>query len=74
VLAGCNTRTGRTVGGMRDAIVIELAGEPQGKGRPRFVALDRSRLYAAAPRSYETTLRLAAQEVMAGRIPIEWPI
>ena len=55
-------------------IVIELAGEPQGKGRPRFVRSTGHAYTPAATRSYETTLRLAAQEVMAGRIPIDGPI
>jgi Holliday junction resolvase RusA-like endonuclease len=52
-------------------IVIELAGEPQGKGRPRFVRSTGHAYTPAATRSYETTLRLAAQAVMAGRIPID---
>jgi Holliday junction resolvase RusA-like endonuclease len=52
-------------------IVIELAGEPQGKGRPRFVRSTGHAFTPAATRKYESALRLAAQGVMAGRTPIE---
>ena len=55
-------------------IVIELAGEPRGKGRPRFVRSTGHAYTPAQTRSYETMLRLAAQEVMAGRTPIEGPL
>lgn len=55
-------------------IVIELAGEPKGKGRPRFVRSTGHAYTPAQTRSYESMLRLAAQEAMAGRIPIDGPV
>lgn len=55
-------------------IVIELAGEPKGKGRPRFVRSTGHAYTPAQTRSYESMLRLAAQEVMAGRIPLDGPL
>lgn len=55
-------------------IVITLAGEPKGKGRPRFVRSTGHAYTPAQTRSYETMLRLAAQEVMAGRIPVDGPL
>lgn len=55
-------------------IVVELAGAPQGKGRPRFARATGRAYTPAATRSYEGALRLAAQEVMAGRAPLDGPI
>lgn len=55
-------------------IVIELAGEPKGKGRPRFVRSTGHAYTPAQTRSYESMLRMAAQDVMAGRIPIDGPL
>jgi Holliday junction resolvase RusA-like endonuclease len=55
-------------------IVIELAGEPKGKGRPRFVRSTGHAYTPAQTRSYEAVLRMAAQDVMAGRTPIDGPI
>lgn len=55
------------------AIRIELAGEPRGKGRPRFTRAG----IAYTPektRSYEAALRLAAQDAMAGRAPFTGPL
>jgi Holliday junction resolvase RusA-like endonuclease len=54
-------------------IRIELAGEPKGKGRPRFT---RSGIaYTPAPtRNHEAALRMAAQEAMAGRLPLDGPL
>jgi Holliday junction resolvase RusA-like endonuclease len=54
-------------------IVIELAGEPRGKGRPRFVRNGMT-YTPAATRKYEAALRYAAQEAMAGRPPLVGPI
>lgn len=55
---------------LADPIVIELAGEPRGKGRPRF-SRERGVAYTPArTRSYESDLRLAAQTVMDGREPL----
>jgi Holliday junction resolvase RusA-like endonuclease len=55
---------------MTAPIVIELSGEPKGKGRPRFAR--NGRVYTpAATRAYESTLRFAAQEEMNGRPPLD---
>lgn len=54
-------------------IVIELAGVPQGKGRPRFVRSTGHAYTPAKTRHYESDLRLAAQEAMAGRPPLDGP-
>lgn len=55
-------------------VVIRLAGEPQGKGRPRFVRATGRTYTPEATRSYETMLRLAGQDAMGSRIPIAGPL
>lgn len=55
-------------------IVIELPGEPRGKGRPRFSRKSGTAYTPAPTRSYEGALRFAAQEAMAGRSPIDGPV
>lgn len=62
-------------------IVITLAGEPRGKGRPIFAhrrAKDgREFMTARTPertRSYESALQFAASEVMRGRAPVDGPL
>lgn len=53
------------------AVVIELAGEPKGKGRPRF---SRKGGFAYTPqptRNYEAALRYAGQVAMRGAAPID---
>lgn len=55
-------------------IVVELSGSPQGKGRPRFVRATGHAFTPANTRKYESHLRLAAQDVMQGRAPLEGPI
>lgn len=53
-------------------ITIELAGEPKGKGRPRF---GNGRTFTpAATRSYEAALRWAAQEAMRSMPPLDGPL
>lgn len=53
-------------------IVIELAGEPKGKGRPRF---GNGRTYTPQPtRNYEAALRFAAQAKMQGAALMEGPL
>lgn len=59
---------------MLDAITIELAGEPRGKGRPRFVRATGRAYTPADTARYESHLRLAAQDAMAGRPPLEGPL
>lgn len=54
-----------------DWITVELAGEPKGKGRPRFVRATGHAFTPAATRKYEDALRFAAQEAMGGRDPLE---
>lgn len=59
---------------MPDSIRIELCGEPKGKGRPRFVCATGHAFTPAKTRSYESYLRLAAQDAMGNRSPIEGPV
>lgn len=58
----------------RVPVLIVLSGEPQGKGRPRFV---RSTGHAYTPsntRKYEDSLRNAAGEAMGEQPPFEGPV
>lgn len=67
---------------MQNVVVIELAGTPEGKGRPRFRAFTPKgggRPFAttytpANTRKYESALRYAAQEAMASRAMLEGPL
>lgn len=55
-------------------IVVTLAGEPRGKGRPRSARLRSGRTVTYTPegtRNYEAALRLAAQEAMQGQRLLE---
>jgi len=53
-------------------IVIELPGEPKGKGRPRF---GRGRAYTPADtRSYEEALAWEGRRVMGSRQPLDGPL
>jgi len=52
-------------------IIVELAGTPVGKGRPRFARVSGRAYTPEKTRNFETNLLLAAQDVMAGRAPIE---
>lgn len=55
-----------------EAILIVFPGVPQPKGRPRF---GRGRTYTpASTRTYETSLKLAAQWEMQGREPLQGPL
>lgn len=59
---------------LTSSVVIELAGEPKGKGRPRF---SRAGGFAYTPqptRNYEAALRFAGQLAMNGAAPIEGPL
>lgn len=56
------------------AIVIELPGTPQGKGRPRFVRSTGHAFTPAKTRSYESMLQGAAIEAMAGGSPLDGPV
>ena len=55
-------------------IVVELAGTPLGKGRPRFQRATGRAYTPEKTRNFETNLKLAAQDVMAGRPPLEGPL
>lgn len=58
---------------MESGVIIQLPGEPIGKGRPRF-AVVRGKPRAFTPpqtRSYETALRWASQIAMKSRKPFE---
>lgn len=54
-----------------DPVRIELLGEPRGKGRPRFVRATGHAYNDPRTRSYESRLRVAAQDAMGSRKPIE---
>jgi len=51
-------------------ILIELAGPPVGKGRPRFVRKTGRTYTPSRTRDYEDRLRLAAVLAMRGRKPL----
>lgn len=55
-------------------IVIELRGEPKAKGRPRFIRATGRAYTDSKTRSYESHLRLAAQDAMGAKKPIEGPV
>lgn len=46
---------------------FEVPGQPQGKGRPRFVRATGRAYTPAKTESYEATVRLFASQAMAGR-------
>ncbi|HEX9321792.1 MAG TPA: RusA family crossover junction endodeoxyribonuclease [Xanthobacteraceae bacterium] len=56
---------------MTPIVVIELAGEPRGKGRPRFVRGTGVAFTPSATRKHEAALRYAAQQEMNGRPPFD---
>ena len=57
---------------MSAPVTIILAGEPRGKGRPRF---GNGRSYTdAKTQHYEAALRIAAMDAMGARRPIEGPV
>lgn len=58
----------------RGPVQIVLAGEPQGKGRPRFARATGHAFTPAATRKYESALRLAAQDAMNDEPPLEGPL
>lgn len=55
-------------------VTVELAGTPVAKGRARFVRSTGIAFTPAKTRSYESHLRLAAQDAMDGRAPLEGPL
>jgi len=59
---------------MMQPIVIELAGEPEGVGRPRFVRKTGVAFTPADTRKYQAALRLAAQVAMGARPPLDGPV
>lgn len=59
---------------MTAPITITLAGEPKGKGRPRFARATGRAFTPAATRSYEDALRYAAQMAMGDRVPMTEPL
>jgi Holliday junction resolvase RusA-like endonuclease len=52
-------------------LIIELLGEPRGKGRPRFVRRTGHAFTPAKTASYEAMLRYEAARAMAERLPLE---
>lgn len=62
---------------MSDAIRLELAGAPQGKGRGRAAVTKGGFVHVYTPQktaTYEAQLRHAATQVMAGRPPLDGPV
>lgn len=60
-----------------DPIVIELAGPPVAKGRPRFTSRGEGRSVAYTPsktRHYETALQYAASQVMGAQQLLIGPV
>jgi Holliday junction resolvase RusA-like endonuclease len=55
-------------------LVIELAGEPVGQGRPRFVRATGRAYTPAHTAKYAAAVRVAASDAMAGENPIEGAI
>lgn len=53
------------------SIVIELAGTPVAKGRPRFSRRTGTAYTPEKTRSYEAQLKFAAESVMQGRPPLQ---
>ena len=59
---------------IRGMLTITVAGTPLGKGRPRFHRASGRAYTPEKTRNFETNLRLAAQDVMADRPPLEGPL
>lgn len=59
---------------LAEPIIVELAGEPQGVARPRFVRATGIAFTPATTRQYQSALRLAAQAAMNGKPPLEGPV
>lgn len=55
-------------------IVIEMLGEPKGKGRPRFSRKNGVAYTPAATRSHENALAIMAAQAMRGRVPLQGPL
>ena len=55
-------------------IIIELAGEPKGKGRPRFVRSTGHVYTPTETRQYENALRSVAESVMGRAKPLDGPL
>ncbi|HWE19664.1 MAG TPA: RusA family crossover junction endodeoxyribonuclease [Hyphomicrobiaceae bacterium] len=53
---------------------IELAGEPRGKGRPRFSRRSGIAYTPGSTRTYEAALRHEAALAMQGRAPLDGPL
>ncbi len=61
---------------MTESVTIVVCGRPVPKGRPRIGSVNgRAMAFTpAATRKYEAHARMAAQQAMAGRAPIEGPL
>lgn len=59
---------------MPPTVTLVLAGEPKGKGRPRFSKATGHAFTPEKTRSYEGALRYAAQEEMGSRLPLTGPL
>lgn len=59
---------------MDQQLTITVVGTPLGKGRPRFHRASGRAYTPEKTRNFETNLKLAAQDVMAGRPPLAGPL
>lgn len=55
-------------------IIIELCGEPRGKGRPRFVRATGHAFTPVETRNYEAALRITGQQAMQGEMILLGPL
>lgn len=60
----------------RDAVYLEIEGEPKGKGRPRFMRVGKAvRTYTpAATRDHEKRIAKIAKDAMGERKPMTGPV
>jgi len=58
----------------QEPLVIDLPGEPKGKGRPRFSRKTGTAYTPPETRSYEAELKWVAKLAMKGRDPIAGPV
>jgi Holliday junction resolvase RusA-like endonuclease len=56
------------------SIIIEIAGEPVGKGRARFARTTGHAYTPTRTRRYEDQLRYVAQQTMNGQAPLQGPL
>ena len=68
------TNTSLTRPAIQVPVLVEYAGAPKGKGRPRFSRRSGTAYTPTATRSYEGGLQYAAQVAMGDRPPLLGPL